>query len=207
MSPSLQAYVVGWLSFCLLATAIVVRERKTFAAEWRQYARFLCVPWKLAVFAPALVFVSFAGRYTNDETWDVVSGGGMSVLTFLSAPWSVGTVYKVICRKRPVRLLVVAVALWLFSSCWFYDGYLYLRDGAYSARWFGNLLLSPFIYLCAGLLWNLEAKSRWLAALSFLREDWPAPPADRRFGPIVLMGLPFAIAGFVFLVAFVQWHL
>lgn len=205
MSPLLQAYVVCWSSLCLLAGALVLQDRKTFFAEWHHYARFLCVPWKLAVFAPALVFVTFAGRYTNDETWDVVSGGGMSVLTFLTAPWSIGTCFKVIRGERPARLLVVALALWQFSSCGFYDGYLYVRDGAYSSRWFGNLLLSPFIYLCAGLLWNLEARSRWLAALSFLRRDWPAPPEDARFGPIVLMGLPFAIAGFVVLVAFVRW--
>lgn len=207
MSPSLQVYVVCWLSFCCLAVATAIVDRRTLSAEWREYARFLCVPWKLAMFAPALVFVTFAGRFTNDETWDVVCGGGMSVLTFLTAPWAVGTVYKAIRRERGPGFLVVAAALWLFSSSWFYDGYIYLRDGAYTTRWFGNLLLSPFIYLCAGLLWNLEARSRWLAALSFLRPDWPAPPQDRRFGPIVLMGLPFAVAGFVVLVAFVEWHL
>lgn len=207
MPPSLQAYAATWISFCILAAAIVVKDRRALSAEWRQYVHFLCLPWKLAVFAPALVFVTFAGRYTNDETWDVVVGGGMSVLTFLSAPWAVGTVWKGFRRERPARLMLLAAALWLFSSCWFYDGYLLLRDGAYTSRWFGNLLLSPFIYLCAGLLWNHEARSRWLAALSFLREDWPAPPTDRRFGPIVLMGLPFALAGFVVLVAFVGWHL
>ncbi len=207
MTPSLRVYVACWLSFCVVALALAVRERRTLAAEWRQYARFLCVPWRLAVFAPALLFVTFAGRYTNDETWDAVSGGGMSALTFLTAPWAVGTVYRVIRRQRPARLLVVAAALWLFSSCWFYDGYLYLRDGAYTTRWLGNLLLSPYIYLCAGLLWSLEARSRWLAGLAFLRPDWPAPPHDPRFLPIVLMALPFAVAGFVFLVGFVEWHL
>ncbi len=131
----------------------------------------------------------------------------MSILTFLSAPWSVGTVHAVFRRRRPARWLIVAAALWLFSSSWFYDGYLYLRDGSYTERWFGNLLLSPFIYLCAGQLWSLEARSRWLAGLSFVREDWPAPPEDERFTPILLMGLPFAIAGFYVLVAFVKWHL
>jgi hypothetical protein len=32
------------------------------------------VPWKLRLFVPALLFVTFAGRFTNDETWDVVTG-------------------------------------------------------------------------------------------------------------------------------------
>lgn len=205
MSPALQAYVAGWLSFCALAAVLGLRDRTAFAAEARLYARFLCVPWKLAVFAPALLFVTFAGRLTNDETWDVICGGGMSVLTFLTAPWAVGTVYKVILRQRGPRHLVVAAALWLFSAAWFYDGYLLLRDGAYTARWLGNLMLSPFIYLCAGLVWNLEARTRWLGALSFLRADWPAPPPDPRFGPVVLMGLPFAVAGFIVLVTFVKW--
>jgi hypothetical protein len=45
--------------------------------EWREYLSFHGVPWKLCLFVPALLFVTFAGRYTNDETWDLVTGSGM----------------------------------------------------------------------------------------------------------------------------------
>jgi hypothetical protein len=211
ISPFFVKYIVIWVSFCLVAVLILVWDRKRLIPEWREYWGFLCVPWKLWLFAPALLFVTFAGRFTNDETWDWVTGSGMAILTFLTAPWVVGLVYQVLVGRRPMRYLVVAPALLLFSSSWFYDAYLLWRDGAYTGRWAGNLLLSPFIYVAAGLLWNLEAKnsedfrdvSRF--RLSFMRADWPRPPVDGRFGPIMYVSIPFILIAAFVLVAFVGW--
>jgi hypothetical protein len=159
-SPFFVTYIAIWASFCLVAVGILVWDRKRLLPEWREYLRFLSVPWKLWLFVPALLFVTFAGRYTNDETWDWVTGSGMAILTFLTAPWVVGLMYQVLTRRRPWRYVIVAPALLLFSSSWFYDGYLLWRDGVYTSRWAGNLMLSPLIYVAAGLLWNLEAKER-----------------------------------------------
>jgi hypothetical protein len=211
ISPFFVKYVAMWAAFCATAAAILLWDRKRLVPEWREYWRFLAVPWKLWLFVPALVFVSFAGRFTNDETWDVVTGSGMAILTFLTAPWAIGLIYQVLVGRRPMRYLIVAIALLLFSSSWFYDGYLLWRDGVYTQRWAGNLMLSPLIYVAAGLLWNLEAtpKARFYEdsgfRLSFAREDWPSRPVDTSFGPLVLISIPFiAIAAFV-LVAFVGW--
>jgi hypothetical protein len=211
VSPFFVKYMSIWASFCLVTVFILVWDRKRLVLEWREYLRFLCVPWKLWLFVPALIFVTFAGRYTNDETWDVVTGSGMALLTFLTAPWSIGLIYQALVGRRPLRYLVVALALLLFSSSWFYDGYLLWRDGVYTRRWLGNMMLSPFIYVAAGMLWNLEAQESGDFRegsgfrLSFVRADWPKRPVDTRFAPLVLISIPFiAIAAFV-LVAFVGW--
>jgi hypothetical protein len=163
----------------------------------------------VAVFAPAILFVTFAGHFTDDETWDLVTGAGMSILTVGTAWWSVGTAARVVRRKRPVRELVVAVAVMLFASSWFYDGYLLLRDGAYTPRWLGNLMLSPTVYICAGLLANLELDEKRRLAFAFTRSDWPRPlPTSQRVGwPLVLASLPLVAIAAYFLVAFVGWHL
>ena len=211
ISPFFVNYIAVWLSFCLAALLILLWDRKRLLPEWREYFSFLCVPWKLWLFVPAFLFVTFAGHFTNDETWDVVTGSGMAILTFLSAPWVVGLIFKVFVGRRPLRYLIVALALLLFSSSWFYDGYLLWRDGAYTSRWLGNLMLSPCIYVAAGLLWNLEAKdsgdfyeeSRF--RLSFTREDWPKRPVDTRFGPIIFVSIPFILIAAFVLVAFVGW--
>jgi hypothetical protein len=92
-SPFFVKYMAMWALFCVAAVFILIWDRKRLLPEWREYLRFLCVPWKLCLFVPALIFVSFAGRYTNDETWDLVTGSGMALLTFLTAPWSVGLIY------------------------------------------------------------------------------------------------------------------
>jgi hypothetical protein len=205
MSPFLAKYIVLWVFFCLLAAAILARDRKSLRAEWRDYFRFLCVPWKLVVFVPALVFVTFAGRFTDDETWDVVTGSGMSVLTFITAPWSVGLFYQALMGGRAPRYVIVSVALCLFSSSWFYDGYLFWRDGSYTPRWLGNLLLSPIIYLAAGLLWNLEAKAGGGFRFSFTTPDWPKPPVNTSFRPLLLISIPLILIAAFVLVAFVRW--
>jgi hypothetical protein len=105
----------------------------------------------------------------------------------------------------------VAAALLLFSSSWFYDGCLLWRDGVYTPRWAGNLMLSPFIYVAAGLLWNLEAKDSGDFRdsggfrFSFVREDWPKRPVDTRFGPLVMISIPLIVIATFVLVAFVGW--
>jgi hypothetical protein len=211
ISPFFAKYIAVWASFCLVAVVILVWDRKRVVPELREYLRFLSVPWKLCLFVPALLFVTFAGRFTNDETWDVVTGSGMAILTFLTAPWVVGLIYQVLVSRRPLRYLIVALALLLFSSSWFYDGYLLWRDGVYTRRWAGNLMLSPFIYVAAGLLWNLEAKESqdfregWNFRFSFVREDWPSRPEDTRFGPLVFVSIPFILMAVFILVAFVGW--
>ena len=212
ISPFFVKYTAIWTSFCLVALLILAWDRKRLLPEWREYWRFLCVPWKVCLFVPAFFFVTFAGRLTDDETWDWVTGSGMAILTFLTAPWVVGLIYLVFVGRRPARYLVVALALLLFSSSWFYDGYLLWRDGAYTGRWLGNLVLSPFIYMAAGLLWNLEAKPRVGFhddsgfQLSFVREDWPSPPVDTRFGPILFVSIPLILIAAFVLVAFVNWQ-
>jgi hypothetical protein len=199
-------YIAGWCAFTAIAALVAWRSVRL---EWRDALAFLLVPWKVAVFVPAILFVTFAGRFTDDETWDVVSGGGMSVLTVLTAWWSVGTAWRVVRRMARPRELVVAVAVTLFSSSWFYDGYLLLRDGAYTQRWLGNLTLSPTIYLCAGLLSNLEIGAEGRLGFSFLRKEWPRPlPTARRVTvTMVLVSIPLVAIAAWFLVGFVGWHL
>ncbi|MBX9569819.1 MAG: hypothetical protein K2X77_13055 [Candidatus Obscuribacterales bacterium] len=185
---------------------IFLKYRRKLAIELKDYPAFLIIPWKLYLFVPALLFVTFAGSYTDDETWDVFSGGGMSVLTFLTAPWSIGVLYKVLRREKPFEYAIIATAFWLFSSSWFYDGYLFLRDGHYSHRWFSNLFLSPVIYLCAGFLWNLESKPPRGFSFSFLRPNWPTPPENKSFVSIWLISIPLVILAAYVLVGFVHWH-
>ena len=73
MTPLLRGYLLAWLLFCLVAVAVAVRDVRLRLPDVRAFLR---VPWKVALFVPAIVFVTLAGRFTDDETWDLVSGGG-----------------------------------------------------------------------------------------------------------------------------------
>jgi hypothetical protein len=115
MSAFLVRYLVGWVACCVLGLALFLEE---VHPRWRDEARFLLVPWKLALFLPGIGFVTLAGRYTDDETWDVRCGGGMALLTFLTSGWSVGTLVKALRGERSASELVVALVVALFSSSW-----------------------------------------------------------------------------------------
>jgi hypothetical protein len=211
MTPFLVGYVAGWIAFCLVAAAIAIAKRSV-RVSMRDAVALLRAPWKLALFVPAVLLVTFAGHFTDDETWDVVSGGGMSVLTVTTAWWSFGAGVQVVRRMRPASHLVVALAVTLFSSSWFYDGYLLLRDGAYTQRWLGNLMLSPTIYLCAGLVSNLELRDGKVA-LACTRRDWPRPlPATTAarpgaMWPMLVAAFPFVVVAIYLLAGFVGWRL
>lgn len=205
--PRLMVYLGGWLAFCLFATYLVLSDRRKYLTEWALYRSYLTVPWKMFVFLPSFVFVTFAGRFTDDETWDVVTGAGMSLLTFLTAPWAIGIAFQVFFKRRAPRDLMVGVAMLFFSSSWFYDGYLFLRDGGYTTRWWSNLMLSPIVYLAAGILWNLEAKGRYGVGFGPSRADWPECPSDTRFYPLLVVAVPLMLIAAFVLVAFVRWRL
>jgi hypothetical protein len=116
----------------------------------------------------------------------------MSVLAFATAPWAVGALYRTFRRRAPWTHGYIAACLWLFSASWFYDAYIWLRDGEYSPFWLTNLLLSSILYLSAGLLWNLEWTERTGVVFQFTEPDWPQRGASQ-FAKIVWAALPFAI--------------
>jgi hypothetical protein len=158
MTPFFAAYTFLWITACLAALVMVWRDPGKFAFTGAQYYRFLCKPWKLAVFALGFSFVTFIAPYSGDCTWDYVDGSVMSVLTFLTAPWAVGIFYDV--RRRPgsvsFPLVFVACCVWMFSLSWFYDLYVFLRYHYYPPTWASNIVLSSMLYGSGGLLWNLD---------------------------------------------------
>lgn len=201
-----QVYLWVWTHACVVALGLFLGTRR-MRAEVRPYVRFVTMLWKVAVFAPAGLFVTFAGQYAYDDTWDIVSGAGMSILTYMTAPWAVGTLYLAGAgRRNPVHAFVALVAA-LFSASWFYDGWLLLRDHVYPDMWLPNLLLSPFLYAAAGFLWNLEVDAGGKPTLGFLRPDWPAPPTVPQFRPkLALVAVPpIAVAAAILLLA-VRWN-
>ncbi len=205
-SSSANIYVACWASFCIVALVLLLSDAKRLLPEWRQYLRFLTLRWKLAIFIPAFLFVTVAGHFTDDETWDIVTGAGMSLLAFFTAPWCLGVLFQVAKGIKPRKYLLIVIAITLFSSSWFYDGYLYCRDGHYTVRWLGNLILAPIVYVAAGLLWNLETKNRFFPSFSFFRSDWPAPPEDTSVRPLIPVMLVLILIAASLLISYVHWH-
>jgi hypothetical protein len=205
MNLPFHLYMAAWLFACGFAIGIVSKNPAGYVFN-RPYLSLIMQPWKVALFIPAFAFVTFAGQFSFDDTWDVVSGAGMSLLTFSTAPWAVGTIFKASQRSASRQKLTVAIIAMMFSSSWFYDGWLVIRDGHYPSTWLPNLLLSPILYLAAGLLWNLEVDEHGKASFSFFRSNWPEVSPHRASMMLLAKAAPFvAVAAFILLFS-VRWQ-
>jgi len=195
MTTGLWIYLFCWLAFCLSAAVVFLRDPAAFSISSEAYRRFLFAPWKLATFAVAALGITLVAPYTGDPTWDYADAAFMSLLTFLTAPWAVGTLYRALRRRRCDRGVLLAAGLWMFSASWSYDLYLLLRDGYYPFTWLPNIFASSVLYCSAGLLWNLEWRPGRGALFAFQEADWPSP-SQGNFRHIVLAAVPFMLLVF-----------
>lgn len=194
MGVGLQLYLAAWLSVLLAGAVVAVRYRRALGLFGRAYWSFLLVPWKLVMFAVGLVGIVAIAPWTGDPTWDAVDASVMATLTFATAPWTVGVLYRAVLRRaRPGRAAVfVALVAWFFSAAWSYDGWLLLRDGVYPSTWSVNLLPSGCLYLLAGLFWSFEWTPARGTHLAFQESEWPVR-SRAPFGRVALWCLPVAV--------------
>jgi hypothetical protein len=150
-----------------------------FGAEYR---RFLLVPWRLVTFAIAAVILVVMAPWSGDPTWDHCDAAYMSVLTFVTAPWALGCLFRGVkgVRRDPTELYVAACA-WMFSSSWSYDLYILLRDGYYPPSWLSNIGASAILYGAAGLFWSLDWRPGRGVTFAFLEPAWPAAGSGGHF--------------------------
>jgi hypothetical protein len=203
MDPFFRWYLATWSAACLAAVAIVLRRPTAFAFTGAAYWRFLARPWKLLSFALATSGLTLIAPYTGDPTWDWFDALFMALLTYASAPWAVGALYRWLRGAVPHSVVFVAACAWMFSASWSYDLYLVWRDGDYPATWAANIFASSVLYASAGLLWNLEWRQGRGVIFGFMRADWPAGAADGGFLRLAGYALPFMLIATVAILSFV----
>ena len=195
MTTFFYYYIATWATACVIAIILMVQNNKTIILFQKEYWDFLLIKWKLATFITALSAFVILAPYTGDPTWDYYDAAFMSILTFMTAPWSIGILFRFIKRQEKLKIAYIAVCAWMFSASWSYDIYLVFKDGYYPITWFSNIFASSVLYFSAGLFWNLEYKENRGVIFGFMDEDWPVVDADIRFNKIFLYALPFMILG------------
>lgn len=190
IEPFFYWYIACWAAACAVAVALVARHPGDFEITGAAYRRYLLAPWKLASFAIAATGITVIAPYTGDPTWDYFDALMMSVLTFATAPWAVGTLYRVLRRQAGPRQFWVALCAMLFSASWCYDMYLVLRDGMYPVTWWSNMAASSILYLLAGMLWNLEWRASRGVTFGFMEAGWPDPLHAGGFSRLAWFALP-----------------
>ncbi|MBI4846139.1 MAG: hypothetical protein HY810_06690 [Candidatus Omnitrophica bacterium] len=188
-----KIYTFSWITACLFAVYLYVRNRSLYEFSHRRYWLFLFKPWKVIVFIFAGSVLTLIGPYTGDYTWDYYDTSLMAILTFITAPWAVGIVYRFWDGKVLIKQAFVAFCVWMVSASWAYDLYMYFRQGQYPLTWLSNIVLSSVLYLCAGLVWNLDYSREKGVFLSFTDDNWPAVSKGLVFHKIFLAMIPYAL--------------
>ena len=195
-------YTLSWSLACLTAILVMFLQRSVFELFQSRYWRFLLQDWKIAIFLLAAAGLIVIAPYTGDPTWDYVDASFMSILTFATAPWVVGTLYLAIRGKSIAAKVYVAICIWMFTASWSYDLYLILRDGVYPDTWLPNIFASSVLYVSAGLLWNLEWKEGRGVIFGFMEPNWPEVTDSRVFRKIVWFAIPFMLLAAAMIISF-----
>jgi len=193
MTSFFYSYIAAWVTACVIAVVLMIQNYNTIILFQKRYWNFLKIKWKLATFLIALTAFVILAPYTGDVTWDYYDAAFMSLLTYMTAPWSVGTLFRFIKRQEKFKIAYIAICAWMFSASWSYDIYLVFRDGYYPNTWWANIFASSVLYVSAGLFWNLEYKEGRGVIFGFMDENWPTVDTGASFNKILLYALPFMI--------------
>ncbi len=193
MTGFFGVYMGLWGSACLIAVALMIRNRSDLDLLQRSYWTGLFQPWKLTTFLIAAIGLVTIAPYTGDPTWDHFDAAFMSVLTYATAPWAVATCYLTVRGERNLLCGYIAGCIWMFSASWSYDLYLVVRDGHYPITWLSNIFASSVLYICAGLFWNLVYVEGRGAIFGFMDPDWPALVSTGKSNRLIWYGLPFVL--------------
>ena len=196
--------MIAWGAACCAALILVLTNPTRFGFLRIAYWRFLMRPWRLIVFGVALTGMVALAPYSGDPTWDYADTTFMCILTYISAPWAVGILYRLFRFRSDLKAVYVALCLWLFSASWSYDLYILLRDGVYPATWSSNLILSSILYWAAGCLWSLTGGETG-ATFVFRKRAWFHEEGPISYWRLILYALPFVLVA-VWLTGMVIWY-
>jgi len=193
LTPAFTAYLTAYSTACIVAAFLMYRERNTLILFQQNYRRYLRSTWKIVTFVIAASGMTIIAPLTGDPTWDYFDAAFMSILTFLTAPWSVGTLYLAFQRKVKLSHAYIAVCVWMFSASWAYDVYILIKHDYYPPTWLPNIILSSILYVAAGTMWNLQQKDGRGVVFGFMEPGWPDANRELGFRQIGWFALPIMI--------------
>ena len=199
--PADRIFVVASVLLCIVAAALLAARPAAFSLTSRAYGARLLRPWRLITFVLSAAVFTFGAPYMGDPTWDRAVGAMMSGFTYLLAPWSTGTLYRLVRRRASMQSALLAVAGWLLAASACYETYLLFRDERLPPTTWSNLVTSSAAFFVAGLFWSLTYVRGRGVLFAFMLDDWPSGEEERQIAPrMVLIALLLAaVVGLILL--------
>lgn len=190
-------YILIWMSALSIALGVVSWDKSIVVSCYKICKINAGIIWKFLTFITTTIILSAIAPIANDPTWDIPETIIMCTLTFMTAPWSVGVIYRaIIGYEKNWKEIYIATVLWLFSSSWSYDLYVWIWQWTYPVSWSWNLMISPILYLCAGMFWNLEWREWKWVIFAFREKQWFLDSLPQgQFWKLFPYMLPFLVLG------------
>ena len=166
----LNVYMLCWLLAIILAFNMSIQYKISLYSKL--YYKYITQKWKVVSFLGGTSLMVLPARYSGDVTWTYTDALIMSILTYITAPWAVGIVYKFIRNDISFKHLSIALCFALFSFSWVYDIYIYMTLGFYPSTWSSNMALSMPMYILAGMVWNLGYTKTSGIFFGFMKVNW-----------------------------------
>lgn len=174
MSIYIKLYIIFWLILTLIWLILLIKERKNIIIFKKDYILFLYKKWKIILFLIATISLSYISTLWYDPSWDIPETIIMSLMTLYFAPYSTWIFYRFYRWINKSKLeFYIAIILMFFSSCWFYDIYaMIFLMWYYPPMAFPNLWLSPFFYIFAWIMWNLDYSKKDWVIFTYAKNEW-----------------------------------
>ena len=167
-------YLITWSLLTTIWFFLLIKYKNNILLFSKEYYNFIFIKWKVIIFFIAFILLCIIANLWLDPTWDIPETIIMSALTYITAPYSIWIIFRYIkWLNKKFYELYIAIILLFFTSAWIYDLYAMLfLLWEYPLTAFSNLLLSPFIYLFAWMIWNLwYSKKDWIIFL-YDKKNW-----------------------------------
>lgn len=204
MNIYFQVYIFCWIILTFVWMILLIKNRNNIIIFQKKYFVFLFKKWKIFLFLLAVGLFSYISSLWFDPTWDIPETIIMSLLTFYTSVFSVGTLYRFYrnIEKDYIKLYIAFIFIF-FSSSWFYDAYAIIFLTWYSPlMWISNLFISPFLYMFWWLTWSLDYTKKTGVIFVFTQKEWIDFQWEKwNFWKILLWSLPMIIT-----IACIFWY-
>ena len=156
---SLKLYMLAY-SLCLLTSiGLIIKNRVEYNLFTKDYWRFIFTPTKFTIYIIGTLGLIIPVPFLNYHSWDYPIAVFQPILAYLTAPWSIGVLYRMIKGTIKFSEIFIAYCMMLFAGSWSVELYLIFRDGYYMPDWIINIPIGICCYLLVGFLWNIDFKN------------------------------------------------
>lgn len=204
MSIYIKLYIIFWLILTIIWLILLIKERKNIILFKRDYVLFLFKKWKIILFLIATISLSYISTLWFDPSWDIPETIIMSLMTLYFAPYSAWIFYRYYkWINKSKKEFYIAIILMFFSACWFYDIYaMIFLMWYYPPMAFSNLWLSPFFYIFAWMMWNLDYSKKDWVIFVYSKREWVKFKWEQwNFWKIFIYTLPI-----ILFMVFIFWY-